>query len=517
MGEEMNRDSGLVRAECSHKADFMSKADQKARDVPPKLGYKKPMHPPTKSPTRTERDSMGEMEVPADALYGASTQRALLNFPISGTSLPLPLIHAYGLIKKAAALTNAELGLLDPALAEKIASAAEEISAGAHDAQFPVDIYQTGSGTSTNMNVNEVIAKRAAQLGATVHPNDHVNLGQSSNDTFPTAIHVAAALAIRDGLVPALENLAASLEMKSREFHDVFKIGRTHLMDATPLRLGQEIGGWARQIRLATARAEKAVAALLELPLGGTAVGTGLNAHPEFAAKAIARIATATGIPFREAENHFEAQAAKDACVEAHGQLATIAVSLHKIASDVRLLASGPRCGIGEIRLPATQPGSSIMPGKVNPVMPESVTMVAARVAGNQTSIAWCGVGGFLQLNVSMPLLASCLLESIHLLSNVATAFRERCIDGIQADEERCRELIELSLSMVTALAPRIGYDLAAAIAKESVGSGRTVREICTSRRTELGLTPEELSALLDVRRMSGGAPSRGGPGDIDG
>ncbi|MES2661597.1 MAG: class II fumarate hydratase [Verrucomicrobiota bacterium] len=454
--------------------------------------------------TRIERDSMGEMEVPADALYGASTQRAVLNFPISGCGLPLPLIQAYGLIKKSAAITNAGLGLLDSALASKIAEAAGEISTGKHDSQFPLDVYQTGSGTSTNTNVNEVIVNRCAQLGATVHPNDHVNLGQSSNDTFPTAIHVAAAVEIRNRLVPALENLAAALEGKSREFHEILKIGRTHLMDATPVRLGQEFGGLARQARLSASRARKALDALLELPLGGTAVGTGLNTHSEFAARAIALLEKATDIPFREAENHFEAQAAKDACLEAHGQLATIAVSLHKIASDIRLLGSGPRCGVGEIRLPATQPGSSIMPGKVNPVMSESVTMVAARVAGNQTTIAWCGVGGFLELNVSMPLLAACLLESIGLLANVADAFRERCVEGIEADEERCNELIELSLSMVTALAPRIGYDRAAAIAKESVASGRTVREICESRLEELGLTTGELAELLDAGRMSG-------------
>ncbi len=453
---------------------------------------------------RTAHDSMGEMEVPADALYGASTQRAVLNFPISGTGLPPRLIHAFGLIKKAAAETNAELGLLDPALAASIAEAAGEIAAGQHDAQFPVDVYQTGSGTSTNMNVNEVIAGRCDQLAVAVHPNDHVNLGQSSNDTFPAAIHVAAAQEIRNRLVPALESLAVALEAKSRAFHGVLKIGRTHLMDATPVSLGQEFGGWARQVRLAVTRAWKAVDALAELPLGGTAVGSGLNTHPDFAGKAIARLAEATGIPFREAENHFEAQSAKDACVEAHGQLATIAVSLHKIACDVRLLASGPRCGLGEIRLPATQPGSSIMPGKVNPVMAESVTMVAARVAGNQTTLAWCGVGGFLELNVSMPLLAACLLESISLLGNVAAAFGERCVAGIQADEKRCNELIELSLSMVTALAPRIGYDRAAAIAKESVASGRTVREICESRLDELGLRAAELAGLLDAARMSG-------------
>lgn len=455
--------------------------------------------------TRTESDSMGQMEVPAAALYGASTQRAVLNFPISGSGLPPAFIHAYGLIKKAAAETNGDLGVLAPEIADAVSTAAAEIAAGDHDGQFPVDIYQTGSGTSTNTNVNEVIVHRCAQLGVAVHPNDHVNLGQSSNDTFPTAIHLAAAVEIRNRLIPALEKLAAALADKSREFHEILKIGRTHLMDATPVRLGQEFGGWARQAELSARRAGKAVDALLELPLGGTAVGTGLNTHPDFAAKTIARIAEETGIPFREAEDHFEAQAAKDACVEAHGQLATIAVSLHKIACDIRLLGSGPRCGVGEIRLPATQPGSSIMPGKVNPVMSESVTMVAARVAGNQTTLAWCGVGGFLELNVSMPLLAACLLESVSLLANVAEAFRERCVEGIEADEERCGELIELSLSMVTALAPRIGYDKAAAIAKESVASGRTVREICVSRLDELGLTAGELEVLLDAGRMSGG------------
>ena len=450
---------------------------------------------------RTERDSMGEMQVPAAALYGASTQRAVLNFPISGNRLPLPLIHAYGRIKKAAAQTNAELGMLDPESALRIAAAADEITAGIHDAEFPVDIYQTGSGTSTNTNVNEVIV---TLCGHSVHPNDHVNLGQSSNDTFPTAIHLAAAVEIQRRLIPALVELAAALESKSREFYDIFKIGRTHLMDATPVRLGQEFGGWARQVLKSINRADQALAALLELPLGGTAVGTGLNTHPDFAQKAIARLAEATEIPFREAGNHFEAQSAKDACMEAHGQLSTIAVSLHKIASDIRLLGSGPQCGLGEIRLPATQPGSSIMPGKVNPVMAESVTMVAARVAGNQTTIAWCGVGGFLELNVSMPLLAACLLESISLLANVAEAFRTRCVEGIEADPARCGAFIERSLAMVTALAPRLGYDRAVGIAKDSVSSGRTVREICVARMDELGLTAEELAGLLDPARMSG-------------
>ena len=455
---------------------------------------------------RIEHDSMGEMNVPTDALYGASTMRAVLNFPISGTPVPIALIHAYGLIKKAAADTNAELGLLDSEIAASIASVAEEISNGHLDDHFPIDIYQTGSGTSTNMNLNEVIANRCAQhLGsATVHPNDHVNLGQSSNDTFPTAIHLAAGVDLKRRLIPSLVALTESLTAKSREFHEVFKIGRTNLMDATPLRLGQEFGGWARQAELSAERCQRAVDALLELPLGGTAVGTGLNAHPDFARLAIAKLARVTGLPFREATNHFEAQAAKDACVEAHGLLNVVAISLHKIASDIRLLGSGPRCGIGELQLPATQPGSSIMPGKVNPVMAEAVTMVAARVAGNQTTVAWCGAGGFLELNVSMPLLGSCLLESIALLANVTDAFRTRCVEGIGANSERCNELIEISLSMVTAIAPRVGYEKAAAIAKESVSSGRTVREICEERLEELGLNLNELTAALDPARMSG-------------
>jgi len=456
--------------------------------------------------TRIEKDSMGEMEVPADALYGASTQRAVLNFPISGRPVPSVLIHTYGLIKMAAAQANAELGLLQPEVAAGIIGAAKEVASGRHDDQFPIDIYQTGSGTSTNTNVNEVIATLASSAAVKVHPNDHVNLGQSSNDTFPTAIHLAAASAIQAVLVPALDELAIALETKAEEFHEVLKIGRTHLMDATPVRLGQEFGGWAAQARHGAQRARKAVEALLELPLGGTAVGTGLNTHPEFAGMVIARLSSWIGLPFVEAENHFEAQSAKDACVEAHGHLATIAVSLHKIACDIRLLGSGPRCGFGEISLPATQPGSSIMPGKVNPVMSESVTMVAARVAGNQTTLAWCGAGGFLELNVSMPLIAACLLESIELLANSADAFRSKCVEGITANEERCNELIEYSLSMVTALAPKIGYDKASAIAKESVATKRTVRELCAERLDELGITAEELTELLDPARMAGEA-----------
>ncbi|RYD29246.1 MAG: class II fumarate hydratase [Verrucomicrobiaceae bacterium] len=454
--------------------------------------------------TRIEKDSMGGMEVPADALYGASTQRAVLNFPISGRPVPPVLIHVYGLIKMAAAQTNAELGLLDTEIAARIIGAAKEVASGQHDGQFPIDIYQTGSGTSTNTNVNEVIAHLASGGEMKVHPNDHVNLGQSSNDTFPTAIHLATASAIQSVLVPALDELAIALETKAEEFHEVLKIGRTHLMDATPVRLGQEFGGWAAQVRHSSIRAQKAVEALLELPLGGTAVGTGLNTHPQFAGQAIEKLSSWTGLPFVEAENHFEAQSAKDACVEAHGHLSTIAVSLHKIACDIRLLGSGPRCGFGEISLPATQPGSSIMPGKVNPVMSESLTMVAARVAGNQTTVTWCGAGGFLELNVSMPLIAACLLESVELLANSANAFRSKCVEGITANVERCNELIEYSLSMVTALAPKIGYDKASSIAKESVATGRTVRELCEGRLEELGISYGELAELLDPARMAG-------------
>ena len=454
--------------------------------------------------TRTERDSMGEMQVSAEALYGASTARAVENFPISGTPLPPRFLHAYGLIKKASAETNAGLGLLDGELAKSIAAAAEEVAAGKHDAHFPVDIYQTGSGTSTNMNVNEVIATLCSRAGMKAHPNDHVNLGQSSNDTFPTAIHLSTALALQEELIPALDELAGSLERKAEEFHHILKIGRTHLMDATPVRLGQEFGGWAKQAWLASSRAHKALKALHELPLGGTAVGTGLNADPAFAAKTIARLSEITGIEFKEASNHFEAQSAKDACVEVHGQLSSIAISLHKIACDLRLLGSGPRCGIGEIRLPSIQPGSSIMPGKVNPVIPEAVTMVAARVAGNQTTVSWCGAGGFLELNVSMPLIAACLLESISLLANAAKVLRTKCVDGIVANADRCEELIEYSLSMVTSLVPKIGYDKAAAIAKESVATGRTVRELCAERLDELGISAGELAEALDPAKMAG-------------
>lgn len=465
------------------------------------------------SDTRLERDSMGEMPVPADALYGASTQRAVLNFPVSGHPVDPGMIHAYGLIKWAAARVNGELGHVTKDKTALIEKAAQEVYEGKLDAHFPVDTYQTGSGTSTNMNANEVIASRCAQLAGValdagrdekpVHPNDHVNQGQSSNDTFPTAMHIAAGVALNRDLLPALTALQSSLEAKSKEFWDVLKIGRTHLMDATPVRLGQEFGGYAKQVERAVDRTHKALKALHELPLGGTAVGTGLNCHPDFPPKAIAFIAEKSGIDFTEADNHFEAQAAKDALVEAHGQLNTIATSLFKVANDIRLLGSGPRCSIGEISLPSTQPGSSIMPGKVNPVMAEAVTMVASRVFGNQTTVTWAGANGHFELNVFMPVMISAVLESIRLLANVATIFREKCVEGIVANQERCESLIEFSLSMVTSLAPVIGYDPASKIAKESVTTGKTVRELCTERLDELGITAEQLATALDAATMT--------------
>ncbi len=465
--------------------------------------------------SRTEKDSMGEMQVPDEALYGASTQRAVINFPISGEPVQEGMVKAYGLIKWAAARVNGELGVVDKAKTDLIEKAAAEVYEGKLTEHFPVDVYQTGSGTSTNMNANEVIANRCSQIAGVsltagkeekpVHPNDDVNQSQSSNDTFPTAMHIATAQALQSQLVPALEGLHNSLQKKAKEFHDVLKIGRTHLMDATPVRLGQEFGGYARQVELGIARANKALEAVLELPLGGTAVGTGLNCHDEFPKKAISFIAEKTGIDFVEADNHFEAQAAKDALVECHGQLNTIATSLFKIANDIRLLGSGPRCAIGEISLPATQPGSSIMPGKVNPVMSEAVTMIAARVFGNQSTVTWSGANGHFDLNVFMPVMIKAVLESIQLLSNGAQIFQEKCVDGIIANEERCNELIEYSLSMVTSLAPVIGYDPASAIAKESVTTGRTVRELCLERLNELKITEAQLTSALDPATMAGG------------
>lgn len=461
--------------------------------------------------TRIEKDSMGEMAVPEDALYGASTQRAVLNFPISGRRIPAAVIHAYGLIKWAAARANHTLGLLPEDKADLIAQAALEVAEGKLDAHFVLDIYQTGSGTSTNMNVNEVISNRACQLAGQplgakdfIHPNDHANLGQSSNDTFPTAIHMAVARELESRLLPALEELQAALAQKGDEFWDVLKIGRTHLMDATPVRLGQEFRGYARQIGHGVDRIHKSLKALAELPLGGTAVGTGLNRHPDFPATVIRLLAEKTGLPFREAEDHFEAQAAKDALVEVSGQLKTIATSLFKIANDLRWLASGPQCAIGEIRLPATQPGSSIMPGKVNPVLCESLMQVCAWVFGNDATVTWCAAaGGSFELNVMMPALAAALLESIDLMANATRVFRERCVTGIEARRERCTDLIESSLAMVTGLVSKIGYDKAALIAKESAETGVTVRKLCLGRLDELGITEAELTEALDPARMT--------------
>jgi fumarate hydratase class II len=397
--------------------------------------------------TRIEKDSMGEMPVPAEALYGASTQRAVLNFPVSGRPVPYPIVHAYGLIKWAAARVHHELGLLPKEKAALIEQASLEVAAGRLDQHFVLDIYQTGSGTSTNMNANEVISNRACQIAGKpigakdpVHPNDHVNMGQSSNDTFPTAMHVAVGQELQNTLLPVLEKLQAALAKKGEEFWDVLKIGRTHLMDATPVRLGQEFKGYARQVEHGVDRVHKAIKAIAELPLGGTAVGTGLNCHPEFPAKAIALLAEKTGIPFREAKDHFEAQSAKDALVEASGQLKTIATSLFKIANDIRWLSSGPQCAIGEIGIPATQPGSSIMPGKVNPVMCESLMQVCARVMGNDATATWCAANGNFELNVMMPAMGAAILESIELLANASTIFLERCVTGIEAKKQRCND-----------------------------------------------------------------------------
>ncbi|MHC4550836.1 MAG: class II fumarate hydratase [Planctomycetota bacterium] len=454
--------------------------------------------------TRIEKDSMGEMTVPADALYGASTQRAVENFPISGRRLPRPFLRAVGLIKQAAAETNAELGALDAERAAAIGQAAAEVIAGDHDAHFPVDVYQTGSGTSTNMNANEVIANRACQLlgkpigsREVVHPNDHVNRGQSSNDVIPTALHIACAEQVAHRLLPALDRLHEALAAKAQAFDHVLKIGRTHLQDATPIRLGQVFSGFAHQVQNGAVRLQHCLPQLHELALGGTAVGTGINCPEGFAEKTIRRIAAATALPFAEAHNHFEAQAARDAAVELSGSLKTVAVSLHHIANNIRFLGSGPRCGIGEILIPATQPGSSIMPGKVNPVMSEMVMQVAMRVVGNDAAVAAGGASGVFDLNVSLPLMADALLESIRLLANACEVFSERCVRGLEADEERCAELIEKSLMLCTALAPHLGYDRAAAIAKRAHAEKKTVRQVAT----EMGIT--NLDTLLDVRSMT--------------
>lgn len=455
---------------------------------------------------RIEKDSMGEVKVPKEAYYGAQTQRAVENFSISGIGFPTGLIHALAMIKYAAAAVNEELGLLEPTIADAIRRAAAEVMEGKLDKEFVVDIFQTGSGTSTNMNANEVIANRALELlgkprgSKEIHPNDHVNMGQSSNDAIPTAMHITALKAITRKLLPALEKLHATLKLKAEEFDPIVKIGRTHLADATPIRLGQEFSGYARQIELGIERMKAASGGLEELALGGTAVGTGINAHPEFSSRTIKKISRMTELPFREAANHFEAQAAKDAAVQVSGSLKTLAVSLTKIANDIRWLASGPRCGIGEIGLPDTQPGSSIMPGKVNPVMCESVLQVAAFVIGSDVTMTLCGQAGNFELNVMMPIMAWRLQEAIEFTANVVKAFAEKCIAGIEANEQRCKEMVEQSLGMVTALAPVIGYDSAAKIAKEAFATGKTIREVAQAKRL---LGEDELDRLLDPLRMT--------------
>ena len=455
---------------------------------------------------------MGEVEVPADALYGASTQRAVLNFPISGQRFPRRFIRALALIKEAAADTNEELGLLPSDVAEAIGAAAAEVAEGAHDAQFPIDIYQTGSGTSTNTNMNEVVARLASdRLGGEkrVHPNDDVNRCQSSNDVIPTAMQLAAAMAIEEDLLPALETLRETLDAKADELWPIVKTGRTHLQDATPIRLGQEFRGYAGQLDESIRRARAAQAELLSIPLGGTAVGTGINAHPEFAPRMAARLVGLTGLEVSEATNHFHAQATLDAVIAAHGGLRSIALSLWKIASDVRLMGMGPRAGIAEIALPETQPGSSIMPGKVNPVIVESLTMVVARVVGNDATVAFGQTGSLLELNVMMPVTAAALLETIALLAAAARNFADRCVAGITATE-RGPALVEQGLMLATALAPEIGYDAAAALAKEAFKTGRTIRQLAMER----GIAADRLDELLDPAAMTepgiGGGPAGG-------
>ncbi len=457
--------------------------------------------------TRTEKDSMGPLEVPADAYYGVQTQRAVTNFPISGWPLPPRFIHAMGRIKRAAAKTNLELGLLDKKIADAIVAAATEVVEGKLDDQFPVDIFQTGSGTSTNMNANEVIASRANELlggkrgdKSPVHPNDHVNLCQSSNDVIPTAIHISVIKAIRDELLPALDHLRNQLAKKAGDFDDIIKIGRTHLQDATPIRLGQEFSGYAVAVEMGYWRAERAVKALERLPLGGTAVGTGLNAHPEFARKTIEKLSQELGVPLYEVPNHFEAAAARDACVEASGHLKTIAVSLAKVANDIRLLGSGPRCGIGELKLPAVQPGSSIMPGKVNPVIAESLIQVCLWVIGADLAVTLGGMQSFFELNVAMPLIGAQMLESVRLLAAASRNFADACVAGLEADRQRCESLVEQSLAMCTPLAPVIGYDKAAEIAKTAYKEGKTVREVA---RKLSGLSEKQLDEIFNLRALT--------------
>ncbi len=455
---------------------------------------------------RTEHDTMGEVRVPAEALWRAQTQRAVENFPISGSPLEASHVRALGLIKAAAARVNGRLGVVGSELTAAIEDAALEVAAGKHDDEFPIDVFQTGSGTSSNMNANEVVATLASRaLGSAVHPNDHVNASQSSNDVFPTSIHVAATQALVEDLIPALTRLAESLEAKAEEFATVVKSGRTHLMDATPVTLGQEFGGYAAQIRLAMVRVDDSLPRVAALPLGGTAVGTGINTPPGFAADVIAVLAELTGLPLTEAGDHFEAQGSQDSLVEASGQLRTIAVGIYKICTDLRWMGSGPRAGLGEIRLPDLQPGSSIMPGKVNPVIPEAASMVCAQVIGNDAAIAFGGAAGNFELNVMLPMMGTNLLRSIRLLSNVSRLLADRCVDGIEADEERCRELAESSPSIVTPLNRYLGYENAAAVAKKALKERRTIRDVVVSEGyVDSGaLTEEQLDAALDVLSMT--------------
>ena len=457
---------------------------------------------------RTERDSMGEMQVPSKAYYGPQTQRAVLNFPISGRRFPRAFIEALGLIKLAAVETNQELGLLPEIIAGPIGQAAREVVDGKLDDQFVVDVFQTGSGTSTNMNANEVIANRAVEImggrigDQQIHPNDHVNLGQSSNDVIPTAIHVAALAETERRLLPALKGLQEALAEKARQFDDVVKIGRTHLQDAVPVRLGQEFSGYASMLEHSVGRIEAVRPHLSELAIGGTAVGTGLNCHPDFPPRLVSKLSAATGIAFRQARNRFEALASRDAAVETSGMLKTVACSLMKIANDLRWMGSGPRCGIGEISLPPTQPGSSIMPGKVNPVIPEAITMVAAEVIGNDVTISLAGQSGNFELNVMKPIIAYKLLQSIELLANGCRVLADKCIAGIEANQRRCQEMVERSVAMVTALVPRLGYDRSAEIAREAHRQGLTIREVC---RQQGVLSEQELERLLDARAMTEG------------
>lgn len=482
---------------------------------------------------RIEKDSMGDVKVPSQAYYSAQTQRAVENFPVSGQPLPTRLIRALGLVKVAAAVANRDLGKLKKDVSEPLIQAAREVVAGKFDSEFPIDVYQTGSGTSSNMNANEVISNRAIELTGgnrfdkkkPIHPNDHVNMGQSTNDMFPTAIHVAVALAIHKELVPALKRFHDAIAAKAKQWDDIIKIGRTHLADATPIRLGQEFSGYARQLEMSVDRAKRALAAILELPAGGTAVGTGINTHPKFGARVAEVLAQETGVPFVEARNHFEANANRDGLVECSGQLRAIAVSLFSIANNIRWLGSGPRCGFYEIMVPDLQPGSSIMPGKVNPVMCESMMQVAARVIGNDQTIAFSGAtGGQFELNIMMPVMGQAALESVQLLAGVVNAFVDLCVsvkwtqpdgspgDGIMANRGACEQQVEQSLAMVTSLNPLIGYDAAAAVAKEAFKTGKTVRDLCLDKMkagtlkkkdSDAVVKEAELNAALNPRSMT--------------